>query len=127
MRSADQICLEPLWKPEVLSTENLWKDLIFICLYGSWILEYLFNLGAEAFNSAKHVSVSLKISVHSGILLKREICGLFILQLCSKGIKKNFLWKVAISDTQDKNASIFLTNLLQSLTSLVKVLGYVNA
>lgn len=33
------------------------------------------NLSAEALDSAKHVSMSLKISVHLSILLKREISG----------------------------------------------------
>lgn len=59
----------------MLSTENLGKHLIFTWLYGSCILKYLFNLSAEALNSANHVSVSLKISVHLDIMLKREISG----------------------------------------------------
>jgi len=56
------------------------------------------NLSAEALDSAKHVSMSLKISVHLNILLKREISGQFILQFCSTGIKKKlFLYEVAPS------------------------------
>lgn len=68
-------CANQIWKPEVLSKKNFENiSFLYVCMEAEFLNIYSALL-LRLWIQQSMLSVPLKISVHLGILLKREING----------------------------------------------------